>query len=209
MATVATERELKLALSEAEAGRLAARLGSAPRTLRQRNHYFDTAGGALRRLGYGLRLREENGALRLALKGPGTVAGALIERSEIEVPLSRATADALLAGAVGLPDLPVGVPASLAREAGAGRLELLGALENERRVYDLRLGPEPASEATLELDRTRYPDGSIEHEAEIEWGDPARPFPEAAIRELLAAAGVEWRVQPMSKLARLLERSGR
>jgi inorganic triphosphatase YgiF len=194
-----TERELKLALSEAEAARLAALAGPLRRMLRQRNEYFDTAGGALGRRGYGLRLRDENGALRLTLKGPGRPAGALIERSETEVALDHADAEALRAGLRTLGSLPLAVAPDLAREAGASPLCSLGVLENERRVYDL-------GEARLELDRSLYPDGSVTHEAEIEWPDPVRPFPEAAVRDLFERAGVPWRIEPKSKLARLLER---
>jgi uncharacterized protein YjbK len=170
--------------------------------VRLRNEYFDPAVGALGRRGYGLRLREENGALRLTLKGPGRAAGALVERSETEVALDRPDAEALRAGLRALANLPLVVPPDLVREAGASPLRSLGVLENERRVYGL--GPDFG--ARLELDRSLYPDGSVTHEAEIEWFDPARPFPEAAVRDLFERARVRWRVEPKSKLARLLER---
>ena len=56
---------------------------------------FQRRADALRRHGYGLRLREEDGALFLTLKGPGRAAGSLIERGETEIAIERATAEAL------------------------------------------------------------------------------------------------------------------
>lgn len=208
---MAIERELKLALSEPEAERLAAALGPPQAILHQRNHYLDTAQGALRRLGYGLRLREEDGRRRLTLKGPSPSAGGMTERLELEVTVTPAYADLLLAGERSLGELPLPVPDALAREAGAQRLLVLGMIENERRVFGLRLRERPPDgpvEAEVELDRTHYPDGSVMHELEVEWPHPTAPFPEPTVRALLDRAGVTWRPQTKSKLARFLETSG-
>lgn len=205
---MATERELKLALSEPDAARLAGMLGAAQAILHQRNHYLDTAQGDLRRLGYGLRLREENGRRRLTLKGPALHTGEVTERLELESTLTVAEADRVLAGACTLGELPLPIPDALTREAGPQRLLVLGRIENERRVYRLPLRecvPGAPTEAELELDRTCYPDGSIMHELEIEWPHPAAPFPESAVRALLERAGIAWRPQTRSKLARFLE----
>jgi uncharacterized protein YjbK len=208
---MAIERELKLALSEPDAARLAGMLGPPQAILHQRNHYLDTAQGTLRRLGYGLRLREEDGRRRLTLKGPSVLAGGMTERLELETALSAADADLLLAGALSLGELPLPVPDALTHETGPPRLLVLGMIENERRVFRLRLQEHPPDEPTaaeVDLDRTRYPDGSFTHELEVEWPHPAAPFPEGAVRALLERAGVTWRPQTKSKLARFLEMSG-
>jgi uncharacterized protein YjbK len=208
---MAIERELKLALSEPDAARLAEVLGPPQAILHQRNHYLDTAQGTLRRLGHGLRLREEDGRRRLTLKGPSHPAGAMTERLELEVAVTPADADLLLAGARSIGELPLPVPDALARETGPQRLRVLGMIENERRVFRLRLGERPPGEPTeaeVELDRTHYPDGSVTHELEVEWPHPTAPFPERAVRALLDRAGVPWRPQTKSKLARFLETSG-
>jgi uncharacterized protein YjbK len=212
---MAVERELKLELREDEAARLGQLLGPPERVVLQRNHYLDTAGSALRGLGYGLRLRDEGPDGRtLALKGPGRAAGAITERSEIEARVPPAEAAAILAGRRTLADLPLDLPPVLRGAAGAALL-CLGTLENERRVHRVRLttagaGPAgPPVDLEIELDRTRHPDGHVDHELEVEWPDAATPFPDAALRQLLERAGVPWRPQLRSKLARFLERAGR
>ena len=206
------ERELKLTLTEAEAALLAAAFGPPLHTFRQRNHYLDTPEGALRRRGYGLRLREEDGDLRLTLKGPTRGTGGMTERLELEAAISRDEARDLLAGGRCLAELPLPIPDELRDPSTSGHLRELGMIENQRRVIRLPLPgvpPRQPIEVDAELDRTRYPDGSIENELEIEWPHPETPFPEAAVRELLSRHGIPWRPGTKSKLARFLERTGR
>jgi uncharacterized protein YjbK len=212
---MAIEREVKIRLAAEEACRLAEALGCPLRTTHQRNHYLDTPGGALRRRGYGLRLRTEQESHKiqrflLTLKGPTTIRGVVTEREEQEIEVDRATAEAILAEKVELPRLGLHLPGALSASPTPLALICLGASENERRTF--RLGLDSARNSgtglVLELDRTTFPDGSVDYEAEIEMQDLAAPFPEAAVRALLARAGVAWVLQTRSKFARFLERSG-
>jgi hypothetical protein len=160
-------------------------------------------------------LREEGGRFVLALKGPLLGAeGALAERPEEELEVSPATAAALLAGtrsplevlAEGLADRPL-----VARARALVRSETLrriGAFENERlRVGPLRF-PSASSGPPLvfELDRTHFPDGSVERELEVEV--PAEADARAVERglaELFAELGIPLEPAP-SKAARFFER---
>ena len=115
---MAIEREVKIRLAAEEACRLAEALGCPLRITHQRNHYLDTPGGALRRRGYGLRLRTEQESHKiqrflLTLKGPTTIRGVVTEREEQEIEVDRATAEAILAEKVELPRLGLHLPGAL------------------------------------------------------------------------------------------------
>jgi len=198
------ERELKLALTEAQARRLETRLGPPDRVTRQRNHYFDTPDGALRRARCGLRLRgEDDRRYLLTLKGPSRTVAGLVERFEAERELTRAEADALLAGGVDLTQTRLALPPELAAHGGGMRCAQLGALENERRSWRL-----PASALVLEIDRTHHADGTLDCELELEFDAQAGPDAAALawVRRLLVDASVPWRPQTRGKLQRFLER---
>ncbi|NJN66042.1 MAG: CYTH domain-containing protein [Chloroflexaceae bacterium] len=59
-------------------------LRPAPQHEEQRNTYYDTPDGCLRRARYGLRTREVQGRVIVTLKGPGQVQGGVHERAEWE-----------------------------------------------------------------------------------------------------------------------------
>jgi hypothetical protein len=227
------ERELKLALSLDEAARLEALLGPPRRVTLQRNHYLDTGERLLRRLGYALRLRSEEPlppgpeTLRshtLTLKGPTHRSGALADRLEEERTVAPAEAAAILERGIDLRALRLPLPADLEPFVPAARLFALGMLENERR--DLaggdpaagtpdearaelqRLGQEGA--ITLELDRTRFPDGTRECELEVEFAPQEARIARVVslLQALFARAGVRWVPQERGKFARFLERGG-
>jgi inorganic triphosphatase YgiF len=198
------ERELKLALTEAQAQRLETRLGPPDRVTLQRNHYFDTPAGALRRARCGLRLRcEDDRRYLLTLKGPSRTVAGLVERFEAERELTRDEADALLAHGIDLAQARLALPPQLEAHGGGMRCVHLGALENERRSWRM-----PASALVIEIDRTRHADGTLECELELELDAQAGPDAAALarVRRLLADAAVPWRPQTRGKLRRFLER---
>lgn len=188
------EREFKLRIPDEQAWcALLARLGGAAREpVLQVNHFFDTAGGALRRARIALRLREESGAATLTLKGPARGAhaheelaggGVLAERPEEELTLTAEAAHAVLAGErcplehLGASALGASALVLRARAAAAGApARRLGAFENER----LRVGPlafppgAPGPGLVFELDRTHFPGGIVERELELELPAHAR-----------------------------------
>ena len=215
----AVEREFKLRIPDAERFRaLLARFEGVPRSrVRQVNHFFDTDARALRAARLALRLREEDGRFALALKGPQlSGSGALAEREEVEREIEPRAAESVLVGErCPLATLAALAPGALVREArarvGDPALRRLGSFENER----LRLGPlafPPGSAGpalVFELDETRFPDGSVEHELELELPAGADDAAiEQELRALFASLGLPFESAP-SKAARffgILER---
>ncbi len=215
------EVEFKLPLSgEAElAALLAALPAGAPEpspAREQINHFFDTPRGDLRRAGLALRLREEAGRFRLTGKGPPAAgaSSALTDRAEDEVTLDAGWAFEVLAGQRPPLDvlrarLPAGTPLldALDRAAGKRPLARAGSFRNLRRELGPlelpRAGAAPVR-VTLELDRSEFPGGRVEHEVEVEVPAADAPAVEAALREWLGRAGVPWR-SAESKAQRLFE----
>jgi len=202
------EREFKLRIpDEAALAALRARLGGpvAPAVL-QVNHFFDTEERVLRRARIALRLRSETAAnggatFTLCLKGP-LLAGqtSLAARPEEELVLTEPVARELLSGA----RAPLGVlrASPLAEVALVHRacalvgdevVRCIGSFENQR----TRVGPlsfPPGSNGpplVFELDCTRFPDASLEHELEVELPAGARPAEvERALGDLLSSLGI-------------------
>ncbi len=202
------EREFKLRIPDeaAWAALLGCLAGPVAPPVLQINHFFDTATGALRRARLALRLRSETprggtGVFALTLKGPLLASHpALAVRPEEELALAESEARGILSGARS--------PLEVLRASGLGDralvrqgLELvgqdpllhLGAFENER----TRVGPVPVAHGSsalplvFELDCTRFPDGRIERELELELPPEAEPgVVERALAGLFSRIGV-------------------
>ncbi|MBM4352589.1 MAG: CYTH domain-containing protein [Deltaproteobacteria bacterium] len=195
------EVEIKLELlAEDPLAALARRLGDPARTVEQLNRYFIPAAPA----GWMVRFREEDGGLVLTVKGPRETpsqtapgegsdreAGVFV-RTEREVPVAP---EALLHL---LPGEDQSWLFALAPLAGlTGPLRPAGSCRNTRRFFH-------HAGFTLELDRTEYPDGSIDWELEVETDRPDEAFPE--VSALLSALGIPFRPATKGKFARTLER---
>lgn len=175
------EREFKAMLSGSEEReRLLALIGGSLRIVAQRNVLFDTESRRLSAAGLSLRLRQESGLWLLTAKGVRRSDGAaepalLLARGEAErvlrpvlaLHLAAGTADpiVLLRGAE-----PAGRALALAaaiEQAAAGeRLSVIGEFRNERTLCAAALPcGKPVSVA---LDRSEMPDGTVEHELELE-----------------------------------------
>ncbi len=227
------EVELKLGLpSAAEHARLRAALDAAGgfvRAVHQENLFFDGTGGELSAVGITLRVRVERADGRsraiLTLKAGHTRRGEVMDRAEWESPLPL-DVEEIQADPSRLLVLELDPVLELARLLpGLTALRLLGGFTNERRVYrvPLDLPAVAATTATLtaraamrvdtewELDRAEFPDGSIDHELEVELGGlpPAAGTEEVvtAIRAELARLGVSTMKQPLAKFARFRERA--
>jgi uncharacterized protein YjbK len=208
------EQEFRFALTPPEYARLRSAWGGPRTVVRQANHYLDSPSGALRSRGYGLRLRIENGRRQLlTLKGPpleppGERHLGMSVRAEIEADLSPQAATALLTGGGLLADLGLPLPNGL--EACRGEhVQVFGRLETERSLHAVAL-PEapPGFRGEFALDRVHFPNGTVEHELEVEWtGPPGRDLARA-LHDLLRGLGIQVRPQSLSKLARLLRCCG-
>lgn len=180
----------------------------------QVNHFFDTADAALRRARCTLRLRFEDGAPILTAKGPSLrVSADTAAKLEAEARIEPALAEAILLGRADLvTELRARVTdgafadlwSDIERSRGGAPLRRLGSFENQRRTAIVPL-PQGLT-LRVEVDRTRFPDGGVDEEVEIELPSPeiageVERWLEAAAR----AAGVV--TAPSSpKIARFLQR---
>jgi hypothetical protein len=143
-----------------------------------------------------LRLREasrDGGAAHwtLTLKHAGDESGDFSVRPEYETSVEAGDVDPL-AVARGLLDDPAALPDVAVAE--------IGRMQNQRESYRLA-----GTDLTVELDHTRWPDGSASDELELEIDEASRAEEAAGIlREYFGELGIAWRVGRVSKLARLL-----
>jgi inorganic triphosphatase YgiF len=219
------EKEIEFKFAVADESAFAALLRAlelpegAGRSVRQVNHFFDTAHHALWRNALALRLRDEEGAFWLTLKGDEktrSADGILTERMEVEVEVAPELARLLLAGSVS----PGRILADAGEEVAQLRMDAalagaeprpVGRFENERtRLPPVDLGG-GLGPVRFELDRTRFPDGRIDCEIEVEAADVELKALRTRLDALLARAGIAWSHAP-SKARRffeLLERGSR
>jgi hypothetical protein len=195
------EIELKRRLVGFDAAdRLLEVLGPVATDVEQVNHVFDTPDQSLHRSRHSLRLREEAGRFILTAKGPSRgVSGSVSTRTEAESEIEPDVARRLLAGQ--------GDPLSELRrratdaafdglwegleQARAGQpLGELGQFHNRRRSVHVLVSPELS--LCVEVDQTRFPNGRVDEEVEIELSRPELAGEvEAWLAERAAAAGVE------------------
>jgi len=194
------EIELKrLLIGEGAAEKLVAALGTDAAHKQQINHVFDTDDFRLKAARHSVRLRFENGTPILTAKGPSRAVGTVTRaRTEAESTIDPEVAARILAGAID-PVAALGERVSLdafaelfrgLEEACGGRpLRAIGHFENWRRAVPVVLPGGLALE--VEIDRTRFPDGHIDEEVEIEVpSDDMVPAVEAWLNERVAAAGI-------------------
>ncbi len=234
------EVELKLGLPTTAAylrlrGALDA-AGGLRRVVRQENLYFDGADGELSGASISVRVRVERAeqAVRtlLTVKAASLRRGEIMERAEWECALAL-DVESLRADPSRLLTLDLDPVRTLRRLSPDLRaLCFLGGITNERRVYRVALRmpapgdsagdesrpPDAATptdagmlvETTWELDRAAFPDGSIDHELEVELGGlpcgTSATAAVAAIRAELARLGVPTVAQLKTKQMRFRER---
>lgn len=194
------EIELKrLLIGDGAGDTLVAALGSVGASKQQINHLFDTDDFRLKAARHTVRLRFEDGTPILTAKGPSRRVGTDTRaRTEAESAIDQETAARILAGPIN----PIAVlrervsPDAFAElfrgldEARGGRpLRAIGHFENWRRSVPVVLPDGLALE--VEVDRTRFPDGRVDEEVEIEVpSDDVVPAVEAWLDERVAAAGI-------------------
>lgn len=192
------EVEIKLALRDAASYELArAALGAPSRVVEQVNHYYETSDGGLRAIRGMLRVREGEGAPIVTLKLRPRLQGGLLEAREVEEVLDPAAWEDVAVGRRGLESLDA-LPVRVALDAlpAGARLLRQGTMRNRRSVHPLSEGLE------VELDRTELPDGTVDHEVEVETDTPADARPR--IVALLDGCGAHWEDQPETKYQRFL-----
>lgn len=170
------EVELKWGLaSEDECDRLLAEFeGELRAPVHQVNHFFDTDDLALDRAHHTFRLRREGERFQVTLKGPSKVSGKLSVRSEVEWDVDATLAEDVLAGRKEPRALLKSgdgerrrLAAGLLTPSEGRALTSIGQFENTRRVVETVLG-DAGHAVALEVDATRFEDGSEEFEVELE-----------------------------------------
>lgn len=195
------EIELKRLLVGEGAGEklVAALSGRVARDRVQVNHLFDTANYALRRARYALRLRTEGRKAFLTAKGPTRSVGRSTgSKVEAEAAISMPLAKRVLTGRVD----PLAALRARLRNPAYARLwraferavgdrapRHVGHFENRRRTVRARL---PSGlRIAVEIDRTYFPGGRVDHEVEIELpSEAAVAEAERWLRARLRQAGV-------------------
>ncbi|MGE0491882.1 MAG: CYTH domain-containing protein [Vulcanimicrobiota bacterium] len=185
-----TEKELKFIVPDEPAyQRLLALLGEPQARMQQVNRYFDTPDGRVTAGFAALRERTESGRRVLTFKAGKRQQDGYFEALEFECELD----DQLF------PDQCWGLApmVEFTSRFGEGPLVEQGATENLRLCFRLSGG------WLLELDRTVFPGGRVEFEAEVETEDPEATRAELAT--LFAQAQVALTPQTKTKYARFLE----
>lgn len=200
------EIEIKLAVGSREAlDAISAAAGGKPvGTARQVNHFFDTDALDLDGAKHVVRVRDEDGAFFLTLKGPSKEAqgGALTLRSEEEITLDPATASGLINGgsdplavmenAPGMDPSRRALLDSIRKACGGRELKRVGCFQNLRTRLPTSIPTsQGAAQVMLEMDCTTFPGGVVECEIEVEVPTTAdAPAVEAGLRDLLQRASV-------------------
>lgn len=210
------EIEFKFAVQGAQAFRQLVRQLDLPESsldhgVSQTNHFFDSPALCLHRHHFVIRLREQGEDHILTIKGEqrsnSDGSTVLTDRIEQEVHLPEGTALALLQGSLG----PRQVVERHFEERSAAMLQLIqSACGEEELVHIGEFGnvrihlpritlfaggsPHPVA---FELDTSTFPDGSIDHELEIEITEDSDAVAiETALIALLRDAGIEWHSAP-------------
>lgn len=192
------ERELKFQLRDEAAWRaLQVVLGAPAGRLEQVNAYLDTPDRRVAARREMVRLRRENGDRVLTYKQGVRVEDGYFEAREFEAPVSEDEWDRVLAG----DELQHLEPLTVLRASiGPGPLQVTGEVRNLRTRFPLPNGD------VLELDRTEFPGGRVDHEVEVETADPDEV--RDLLEDLAERAGVRLEVQTRTKYERFLEAAG-
>jgi uncharacterized protein YjbK len=181
-----SEKELKLVLSESEYNLLISHLkenAKAGQVLKQRNTYFDTRDMDLLRRGDMLRLRDENGSRILTLKQRASCDDGYFVCNEKEEKLKDGADWKSICVQWGV----------------TAELKSVGAIENLRQCYHWR-------SYLLEIDRTIFPGGKVDHELECETLEPEQL--KRVLKELFANLQIPYSPQDKTKFRRFLEAVG-
>lgn len=187
------ERELKFVLpSNEDYERVRGALGDPVRRLEQRNLYLDSPAFALRAARVMLRVRVDASSTVLAIKRRiARDTSGYFQMHEQELALPHPW-DGQLERLLGLP-----LVATLRDSVTFDALTIIGEMQNLRLCF-------PRQGYLLELDRTTFPDGSVDYEIEAETDEPERVA--AEISALCAAAGARIEPQTRTKYERFLQR---
>ena len=198
------EQELKLALDcSNDLERLLAALPTPRTVIRQSNHYLVCVDRRTTAAGVMVRLRtEERGDERSAcvtLKRRVRASDGVFLSWELEEPIDYGAALSIIEGQLSLMDVDHRAVRWLSEELHVNALRHQGRLLNLRHVIDF-------DGYVLEVDRSEFPDGSIDVEIEVETDDPQGA--KQTVCRLTQREGIAVSEQHVGKYTRYLNRGG-
>lgn len=198
------EQELKLALERpADLERLLAALPEPRAIIRQFNHYMVCPQGltAMAKVMVRLRVQERDEVTTacLTLKRRVRAQDGVFLSWELEETFPMGDAQTVLGGHQDLMEIPHEGTRWLAQELQVRSLRPQGSLTNVRHVIDYQ-------GYILEVDRSEFPDGSVDVEIEIETEDPEGA--RRAVTTLARRKEIPLFEQTLGKYTRVLQRGG-
>lgn len=204
---ISDEIEIKLDLgSFANYLKLIGFLGQIDDEIHQRNCFFDTEDRLLSKSGWAFRVRAEDERGLITVKGKTTEPGLAVVRKEIETDISRDDAIELIELRRDVMSLDV-APVHFVRDTiGDVSLTRLVQFDNTRQCKTFRIGD---YEHQLQIDTTRFANGSVNYELELELSrlDQVDAV-EQGLRRLFLSLDVPFVRQNETKFKRALESAG-
>ncbi|HOD65359.1 MAG TPA: CYTH domain-containing protein [candidate division Zixibacteria bacterium] len=174
---------------------------------RQVNAFFDTEDRVLSRDGWALRVRVDEQRGSLAIKSRETAGEEASIRMEMESEIPRGEALEALALQRDIMGMDTPTIQFVRDQFGSLALVRFVHFENTRQYKAFRFGD---YSYRLEIDTTRYADGSVDYELEVELPDRTHvPTVIDRLRKLFLSLDIPFLRQNRSKLARALERAPR
>ncbi len=201
------EIEIKLRLASfADYLKLLGFLGSIDSEHELENCFFDSEDRQLAKAGWAFRVRINNSAGLITVKGLSTPDGLATVRDEIESEISRGEALDI----VGLRQDVLGLegePVAFIRERFPDiKLARLIDFRTHRKHKTFRMGD---CDYCLQIDQTYFCDGSVDYELEVELESTEQtPVVEDCLRKMFDRLDVVFCQETESKLARALKRAG-
>jgi uncharacterized protein YjbK len=181
-------------------------LGQIDEEIHQRNCYFDTEDRLLSKSDWAFRVRTEDDRGLITVKGKSSDPGLAVVRKEIETHIPRNEAEDLieLRRDVMSLDIP---PVSFVRDTiGDVALTRLVQFDNTRQCKSFRIGD---YEHQLQIDTTRFANGSVNYELELELSNLDEvDTVEQGLRRLFLSLDVPFIRQNETKFVRALESAG-
>jgi inorganic triphosphatase YgiF len=169
------------------------------------NGFFDSEDRQLAKGGWALRVRAEDHRGIVTIKSIARESGAAVIRQEIEAEIPRSQALDVLSLRQDVLSLEL-IPIQFIKgKFPQAQLAKLIQFENTRQKKLFRIAD---FNYLLEIDTTKYNDGSVEYELEVELKNPALiETVEAHLRKLFQTLEIPFERQPDSKFARALHKA--
>lgn len=169
------------------------------------NGFFDTEDRQLAKGGWALRIRAEDHRGLVTAKSVSQDFGIAAIRQEIEAEIPRSTATDVLALHTDILSLEVLPIEFIKSKFPTAQLAKLIQFENTRQKKLFRIGDH---NYLLEVDTTRYNDGSVEYELEVELSNPELiSTVEDHLHKLFTSLEIPFEKQADSKFARGLKKA--